>query len=159
MLLMTHQPRLHQPWRLDICGPFIHSKGLVGPLHRVHQPIRTWQYLHPAGPCFHRSKLPKLQHLRLCIESLPLSSYCTTSRCDDEMISTSSRVLPMNRYSTGPRDPCCQPDKMDATTVNELQNRCCQNELSTGLHDGLLRNNSLPTCVRPCTRTPLADFL
>ena len=25
MLLMMHQPHLHQPWRLDRCSPFIHS--------------------------------------------------------------------------------------------------------------------------------------
>ena len=25
MLLMMHQPHLHQPWRLDRCNPFIHS--------------------------------------------------------------------------------------------------------------------------------------
>ena len=25
MLLMIHQPHLHQPWRLNRCNPFIHS--------------------------------------------------------------------------------------------------------------------------------------
>ena len=35
MLLMMHQPHLHQPWRLHRCHPFIYSLGgLEGPCWR-----------------------------------------------------------------------------------------------------------------------------
>ena len=49
MLLMMHQPHLHQPWRLDRCNPFIHS--FIGRPHLALTAAgrRRWIHAFPAA--------------------------------------------------------------------------------------------------------------
>ena len=65
MLLMMHQPHLHQPWRLDRCDTFIHTSYRVTMV--VHQPHlhRPWRLdrcqssiYSVSHPCSHRHPLP-----------------------------------------------------------------------------------------------------
>ena len=67
VLLVMHQPRLHQPWRLDGCDPCVRSR------RRASTPWRRWRP-RPCCPPPSRSSRPRgrVGRVSTCAASLPL---------------------------------------------------------------------------------------